>query len=275
MSGRAALARSKKKKKKHPSFHSCRGFFIIYQPLSCCSAEVSPPSEESTPAWGERDGNGDDGEAGLTVFSLSCFKLAIMWQKEGIISSRLRGDSRDFVGVGKSVNMSAVVRATVAAQRRVKVDSSVKMSLFYRIYFWSGRKGKTSDIFEPSLRLNRTSTQRWKLVLSLSPSLAICDLLCPRMLPPPSHTPVLPTQTHTGTHTLVSHRPGCQSYTNSHPLAAGFQDNHGNQSLTPGETSSRSERLHSISTSQYSTHKRTHMHIFFFFLLFFPPFHTH
>lgn len=69
------------------------------------------------------------------------------------------------------------------------------------------------------------------------------------------------TQTHTHTHTL-SHRPGCQSYTNSHPLAAGFQDNHGNQSLTPGETSSRSERLHSISTSQYSTHKRTHMHIF-------------
>lgn len=75
------------------------------------------------------------------------------------------------------------------------------------------------------------------------------------MLPPPNHTPSTQTHTH-------SHRPGCQSYTNSHPLAAGFQDNHGNQSLTPGETSSRSERLHSISTSQYSTHKRTHMHIF-------------
>lgn len=86
----------------------------------------------------------------------------------------------------------------------------------------------------------------------------ICDLLCPRMLPPPNHTPWY-TNTHTHTH---SHRPGCQSYTNSHPLAAGFQDNHGNQSLTPGETSSRSERLHSISTSQYSTHKRTQMHIF-------------
>lgn len=86
----------------------------------------------------------------------------------------------------------------------------------------------------------------------------ICDLLCPRMLPPPNHTPW---NTNTHTHTL-SHRPGCQSYTNSHPLAAGFQDNHSNQSLTPGETSSRSERLHSISTSRYSTHKRTHMHIF-------------
>lgn len=86
----------------------------------------------------------------------------------------------------------------------------------------------------------------------------ICDLLCPRMLPPPNHTPWY-TNTQTHTH---SHRPGCQSYTNSHPLAAGFQDNHGNQSLTPGETSSRSERLHSISTSQYSTHKRTQMHIF-------------
>lgn len=90
----------------------------------------------------------------------------------------------------------------------------------------------------------------------------ICDLLCPRMLPPPSHTPwYANTLTHSRTNTH-SHRPGCQSYTNSHPLAAGFQDNHGNQSLTPGETSSRSERLHSISTSQYSTHKRTHMRIF-------------
>lgn len=74
-------------------------------------------------------------------------------------------------------------------------------------------------------------------------------------------TPPVHKQTHTHKNTH-SHGPGCQSYTNSHPLAAGFQDNHGNQSLTPGETSSRSERLHSISTSQYNTHKRTHMHIF-------------
>ena len=101
----------------------------------------------------------------------------------------------------------------------------------------------------------------------------ICDLLCPRMLPPPNHTPLVHTHEHTHmhtrthTHTLTRSystldRPGCQSYTNSHPLAAGIQDNHGNQSLTPGETSSRTERLHSISTSQYSTHKRTHMHTF-------------
>lgn len=83
--------------------------------------------------------------------------------------------------------------------------------------------------------------------------------------------PTTPPATHTHTHTLrcvhthtysTLDRPGCQSYTNSHPLAAGFQDNHGNQSLTPGETSSRTERLHSISTSQYSTHKRTRMHTF-------------
>lgn len=76
---------------------------------------------------------------------------------------------------------------------------------------------------------------------------------------PPWHTHTPCTQTHTYS---TLDRPGCQSYTNSHPLAAGFQDNHGNQSLTPGETSSRTERLHSISTSQYSTHKRTHMHTF-------------
>lgn len=96
----------------------------------------------------------------------------------------------------------------------------------------------------------------------------MCDLLCPRMLPPPNHTHSLsPSHSHTHmharTHTYSNlDRPGCQSYTNSHPLAAGFQDNHGNQSLTPEETSSRTERLHSISTSQYSTHKRTHMHSF-------------
>lgn len=98
----------------------------------------------------------------------------------------------------------------------------------------------------------------------------IYDLLCPKMLPPPNHTPLVHTHTHMHAHRTHKHthtystldRPGCQSYTNSHPLAAGFQDNHGNQSLTPGETSSRTERLHSISTSQYSTHKRTHMHTF-------------
>lgn len=255
-------ARREEKKGIHPSIRSCWGFFIIHQPLRWCSAEVSPPIEESLPPWGYRDGNGDDGEAGLTVFSPSCFKLAIMWQKKGIISSRLRFDSRDWLC--RCGHVWEFVCRCVSYSCRSSTESKSWFEcgnvFFSYDYFWARRR-KKHFCAKPSHKHDiRAGVEAC--------ALAMRDLLCPRMLPPPSHTPVLPTQTHTCTHTLSSHRPGCQSYTNSHPLAAGFQDNHGNQSLTPGETSSRSERLHSISTSQYSTHKRTHMRIFFVFFFF-------
>lgn len=82
---------------------------------------------------------------------------------------------------------------------------------------------------------------RETVLMCLCAILSVCDLPCPRVLPP--HPPALSTSIPTQTGARLP------ELRYSHPLAAGIQHNHGNKSLTPGEMSNRTERLHSISTS--------------------------
>lgn len=105
----------------------------------------------------------------------------------------------DFVGVGTSENLSAVVRAIVAAaQRRVKVDLSVEIFLFHTIIFGQ-EDGK--NIFVPSVRTNMTSAQGWKLVLSQCVTSYVLECFLHPATPPcypHKHTHALTHSLHTG-----------------------------------------------------------------------------